>query len=110
MAFDLSNFRLRGGHMKLNRALQKRADCATGGLYLSPTFGATVDALKPLEIKWEPSCINGTDKIDIYLKAPQTATPLLHTYSGKILFFFLFPFMVLNHPYRCFRLFWQLHC
>ncbi|KAH8801982.1 hypothetical protein DL96DRAFT_1634740 [Flagelloscypha sp. PMI_526] len=82
MAFDLSNFRLRGGHMKLNRSLQKRADCATGGLYLSPTWGASVDALKPLEIKWEPSCINGTDKIDIYLKAPQTTTPLLHTYSG----------------------------
>ncbi|KAG6875484.1 hypothetical protein C0993_008995 [Termitomyces sp. T159_Od127] len=45
------------------------AGCNTGGFYASPTTGATIDALQPFVLKWDPTCID-SQKVDIYLLAP----------------------------------------
>lgn len=64
------------------QALTLRAECSTGGLYKNPTVGQSIDALQPLDIQWDPSCVSGTDKIDIYVKAPSATVPVLHRYYG----------------------------
>ncbi|KAF5372539.1 hypothetical protein D9758_005291 [Tetrapyrgos nigripes] len=65
--------------------LQSRAEssCLTGGFYKTPTAGQKIDALYPLNITWDTSCLSpANDKADIYLFAPNSNTPRLHMYEG----------------------------
>ncbi|KAF7760682.1 hypothetical protein Agabi119p4_10091 [Agaricus bisporus var. burnettii] len=56
-------------HRHIRRATTPNASCQTGGFYQAPTNQQTVDSLKPLEIKWDNTCLD-TQKADIYLYAP----------------------------------------
>ncbi|EDR02439.1 uncharacterized protein LACBIDRAFT_295409 [Laccaria bicolor S238N-H82] len=60
------------------------ASCSTGGFYLAPKMGDTINSLTPLPITWDPSCLNSTD-IDIYLISPGSALPRIHIWTGVAL-------------------------
>ena len=53
------------------------AACSTGGLYKSPSKGATVDVSELVEVAWDTSCLD-TELIDLYLYAPSLNSPVLH--------------------------------
>jgi len=59
-----------------------RAANCTNGLYLSPKMGVSVDSLQPLSITWDPSCLPSTPELDIYLYAPNSASPRIHVWQG----------------------------
>lgn len=61
-------FHAHKAHPKIHRRAASPG-CSTGGLYNSPTNGATVDSQQPLEIKWDSSCLEA-QKVDIHLLAP----------------------------------------
>ncbi|CAK5270252.1 unnamed protein product [Mycena citricolor] len=59
--------------------------CATGAFYTSPTLGATVDAMSPLNIVWNTGldCLQpAPSSVDIYLYAPGSATSRMHMWQG----------------------------
>ena len=64
--------------------LAKR-DCQ---FYQAPKMGDKVDALQPLTVTWNPSCLTSSSSssppktIDIYLYAPTSANPRIHIWSG----------------------------
>ncbi|THU76115.1 hypothetical protein K435DRAFT_879686 [Dendrothele bispora CBS 962.96] len=67
------------------RTVQARAsgDCLSGGFYKTPTTSSTINALYPLNITWDPTCLTpANDKADIYLFAPNLENPRLHLWSG----------------------------
>ena len=35
--------------------------CSTGGFYIAPKMGDTVDSLKPLPVTWDSSCLKSAD-------------------------------------------------
>ena len=55
--------------------------CATGGFYISPKNGATVDSMTPLPITWDPSCIS-TSSADIYLISATSSRARIHVWQG----------------------------
>ncbi|KAG5634365.1 hypothetical protein H0H81_002238 [Sphagnurus paluster] len=72
-AMGFTSFRM--GHLhkapKVNAVVPRAPDaaCAKGGFYKSPSNGASIDSLKPLDITWDTTCLQ-TDKVDIHLLAP----------------------------------------
>lgn len=59
------------------------ASCLTGGMYLSPAAGETVDTSKPVTISWNPTCLSPpSGQIDIYLYAPSANQSLVHVWEN----------------------------
>jgi hypothetical protein len=54
--------------------------CNTGGFYINPTNGQTVDCAQPLNIVWDKTCLNSS-AVDIYLYAPGANTSRLHMWQ-----------------------------
>ncbi|KAK2462162.1 hypothetical protein APHAL10511_005821 [Amanita phalloides] len=55
--------------------------CSNGGL-TNPTFGQSVDSLKPLNISWDTTCLPNVQSIDIVLSSPGSAQPLLQGWES----------------------------
>lgn len=55
--------------------------CTTGGFYQSPTTGQTINSLEPLDIAWDPSCLD-TKAVDIYLYAPGAERSRIHVWQN----------------------------
>jgi len=62
------------------RATTPNASCYTGGFYKSPSNGATVDSLQPLDITWDNTCLD-TANADIYVLAPGSRTLSPHVWN-----------------------------
>jgi hypothetical protein len=57
--------------------------CASGGFYLSPTVGQTVNTTHPTLISWNPTCLDPAPQyVDIYLYAPAKNDTLIQAYNG----------------------------
>ncbi|PFH53632.1 hypothetical protein AMATHDRAFT_1268 [Amanita thiersii Skay4041] len=63
----------------LNRRDPSNA-CSQGG-FIYPTLGLSLDALKPLNITWDTSCLS-VENIDIILSAPGNDKPLLQGWKS----------------------------
>ncbi|KAH9475110.1 hypothetical protein JR316_0012221 [Psilocybe cubensis] len=44
-------------------------------------MGDTIDALQPLPITWDPTCLPSTSEIDIYLYSPGSDLPRIHVWQ-----------------------------
>ena len=44
-------------------------------------MGASIDSLQPLPVSWDPSCLSSAQEIDLYLYAPNSATPRIHVWE-----------------------------
>lgn len=52
-------------------------------MYISPVAGATVSSSNPLNITWNPTCVDPTNnKVDIYMYAPSSANTRVHLWSN----------------------------
>lgn len=54
--------------------------CLTGGFYTSPTSGQVVDTSQPVNITWDPTCLN-TTAVDIYIYSLSLTPPVLHMFQ-----------------------------
>jgi hypothetical protein len=54
---------------------------ACPNFYISPVIGQVVNALVPLPITWNASCLS-VPAIDIYLYSPDAALPRIHVWEG----------------------------
>jgi hypothetical protein len=59
------------------------ASCSTGGMYITPAAGQSVDTSKPLTIAWNPTCLSPPDgSADIYLYAPAVTAGRIHVWTS----------------------------
>ncbi|EIM84710.1 uncharacterized protein STEHIDRAFT_169627 [Stereum hirsutum FP-91666 SS1] len=75
-----SGFRI--GHAGGTHRKVKRADssCSTGGFYLSPSSGDTIEYTSALNISWDTTCLDSTN-VDIYLNAPAADTAQIYKWT-----------------------------
>ncbi|KZT60577.1 hypothetical protein CALCODRAFT_506819 [Calocera cornea HHB12733] len=68
----------------LKRVVKRAVDCASGGLYVSPTAGQAVTPSSNVNITWNNACLGSPAPalIDIYLYAPAASTPLVHVWGN----------------------------
>ncbi|KAJ2915057.1 hypothetical protein MD484_g5326, partial [Candolleomyces efflorescens] len=61
--------------------LEARASdaCYTGSFYTAPKLGDTVDAMDPLKVTWDSSCLADSSLVDVWLYIPGRA---VHRYAG----------------------------
>ncbi|KZO97441.1 hypothetical protein CALVIDRAFT_597726 [Calocera viscosa TUFC12733] len=71
-----------GTHLK--RVVKRAVDCASGGLYVSPTAGQVVSPSSDVNITWNNACLGSPTPslVDIYLYAPAASTPLIHVWGN----------------------------
>lgn len=55
--------------------------CKTGGFYVKPTAGETVDVGAPLNVTWDATCLD-IAKADVYLYAPGTEKSRIYLWEG----------------------------
>ncbi|EJT98290.1 hypothetical protein DACRYDRAFT_102105 [Dacryopinax primogenitus] len=82
MGLDIIHVPRTAGH-HLKRVV-KRSDCASGGLYVSPTAGQSVSPSSNVNITWDNTCLGSPTPplVDIYVYAPASATPLIHVWGN----------------------------
>lgn len=89
-------------HKYIRRQLERRADpsgtfivfivqiklkgcpIACSNFYISPTMGQVVNALDPLTVTWNSTCLS-VQLIDIYLYSPGAAVPRIHVWENVAL-------------------------
>ncbi|EGN97670.1 hypothetical protein SERLA73DRAFT_184470 [Serpula lacrymans var. lacrymans S7.3] len=64
-----------------NHHKKRTSSCTSGGLYTSPTTGASISTGSPVNVSWDTTCLNSS-AIDIYLYAPSLATSLIHMWQN----------------------------
>ncbi|KAG1880949.1 hypothetical protein F4604DRAFT_1748949 [Suillus subluteus] len=73
---------VRIGHAGAPQTHQKRSSCSTGGFYISPSQGQTVNSSSPFNITWDTSCLSNTQGVDIYLIAPSLSSSRIHEWQN----------------------------
>ncbi|KAG1868341.1 hypothetical protein DFJ58DRAFT_723600 [Suillus subalutaceus] len=73
---------VRIGHAGAPQTHQKRSSCSTGGFYISPSQGQTVNSSSPFNITWDTSCLSNTQGVDIYLIAPSLISSRIHEWQN----------------------------
>ena len=68
-------------HYKKRHLTSAKLAIACSNLYTSPTIGETINALEPLTITWNTSCLS-VQSIDIYLYAPGAVNPRIHLWQS----------------------------
>ncbi|KAI0259457.1 hypothetical protein BC834DRAFT_926228 [Gloeopeniophorella convolvens] len=78
----MSHFRMGKIAAPFAHRSHKRANpaCNSGGFYISPSSGQTIDYTQPVNMTWDTTCLNSTN-VDIFLYAPGSETSRIHAWQ-----------------------------
>lgn len=74
------NLRIGYVHSRIGKR-EPNPSCKTGGFYVKPTAGETVDVASPLNVTWDATCLD-IAKADVYLYAPGTDKSRIYLWEG----------------------------
>lgn len=72
------------GHQKHSQPTKRATpndSCQTGGFFEAPAFGASVDSLQLVPLKWDTTCLDTTN-VDIYANCPSNSSVGSHVWNN----------------------------